>query len=92
MAKLANVSREEVYDVMTAFTSSVESETSVGVGTDEFLRKVLGDSDVPGFSGIVERTPRDDGRHGDDLQRQGQSPMSWRRADWLRTARNRSSS
>lgn len=44
MAKLANVSREEVYGVITQFTSSVESETSVGVGTDEFLRKVLVDA------------------------------------------------
>jgi flagellar motor switch protein FliG len=44
MAKLANVSREEVQGVITYFTSSVESETSVGVGTDEFLRKVLVDA------------------------------------------------
>jgi flagellar motor switch protein FliG len=44
MAKLSNVSREEVYGVITQFTSSVESETSVGVGTDEFLRKVLVDA------------------------------------------------
>ncbi len=44
MSKLANVSREEVYGVITQFTSSVESETSVGVGTDEFLRKVLVDA------------------------------------------------
>jgi len=44
MAKLANVSREEVQGVITNFTSSVESETSVGVGTDEFLRRVLVDA------------------------------------------------
>jgi flagellar motor switch protein FliG len=44
MAKLSNVSKEEVQGVMTQFTSSVESETSVGVGTDEFLRKVLVDA------------------------------------------------
>ena len=44
MAKLSNVSREEVHGVITQFTSSVESETSVGVGTDEFLRKVLVDA------------------------------------------------
>src|SRR5438445_13735170 len=44
MAKLANVSREEVHGVITNFTSSVESETSVGVGTDEFLRRVLVDA------------------------------------------------
>lgn len=44
MSKLANVSREEVHGVISQFTSSVESETSVGVGTDEFLRKVLVDA------------------------------------------------
>ena len=44
MAKLTNVSREEVQGVITYFTSSVETETSVGVGTDEFLRKVLVDA------------------------------------------------
>jgi len=41
MAKLANVSKEEVYAVITDFASSVESETSVGVGAEDFLRKVL---------------------------------------------------
>jgi flagellar motor switch protein FliG len=44
MSKLANVSREEVHTVITQFSQSVESETSVGVGTDEFLRKVLVDA------------------------------------------------
>ena len=44
MSKLANVSKEEVQGVITLFASSVESETSVGVGTDEFLRKVLVDA------------------------------------------------
>jgi flagellar motor switch protein FliG len=44
MSKLANVSREEVHTVITHFNQSVESETSVGVGTDEFLRKVLVDA------------------------------------------------
>jgi flagellar motor switch protein FliG len=44
MSKLTNVSREEVHGVIQHFTASVESETSVGVGTDEFLRKVLVDA------------------------------------------------
>jgi flagellar motor switch protein FliG len=44
MSKLANVSREEVHSVIAQFSQSVESETSVGVGTDEFLRKVLVDA------------------------------------------------
>jgi len=41
MAQLRNISRDEVSDVLTDFSSVVESQTSVGVGVDEFLRKVL---------------------------------------------------
>jgi len=41
MAKLANVSREEVHGVICDFAQTVESQTSVGVGADEFLRRVL---------------------------------------------------
>jgi flagellar motor switch protein FliG len=44
MAKLSNVSKEEVYTVITDFASSVESQTSVGVGAEDFLRKVLVDA------------------------------------------------
>jgi flagellar motor switch protein FliG len=44
MAKLANVSREEVQSVVSDFALTVESQTSVGVGADEFLRKVLVDA------------------------------------------------
>jgi flagellar motor switch protein FliG len=41
MAELTNVSRDEVRDVLGAFTSAVEKQTSLGVGGDEFVRKVL---------------------------------------------------
>ena len=41
MAHLANVSREEVTAVLSEFSTSVQTQTSVGVGVDEFLRKVL---------------------------------------------------
>ncbi len=44
MAKLANVSKEEVHGVMSDFSSAVESQTSVGVGAEDFLRKVLVDA------------------------------------------------
>ncbi len=44
MAHLTGVSRDEVQGVVTEFNSSVETQTSVGVGTDEFLRKVLVDA------------------------------------------------
>ncbi|HEY3786350.1 MAG TPA: flagellar motor switch protein FliG [Steroidobacteraceae bacterium] len=41
MAALSGVSREEVQGIVTEFASQVETQTSVGVGTEEFLRKVL---------------------------------------------------
>ena len=41
MADLANVSREEVSKVLGDFNSSVEKQTSVGVGGEDFVRKVL---------------------------------------------------
>lgn len=41
MAELTNVSRDEVRGVLSQFTASLESQTSVGVGSDEFVRKVL---------------------------------------------------
>jgi flagellar motor switch protein FliG len=44
MAKLDKVSKEEVQGVIAEFHSTVESQTSVGVGADEFLRKVLVDA------------------------------------------------
>ena len=44
MAKLSNVSKEEVHGVITEFSSAVESQTSVGVGAEDFLRKVLVDA------------------------------------------------
>jgi flagellar motor switch protein FliG len=44
MAKLQNVSRDEVSEVLQDFSTLVESQTSVGVGADEFLRKVLIDA------------------------------------------------
>lgn len=44
MTQLLNVSREEVTDVLANFTTIVETQTSVGIGVDEFLRKVLVDA------------------------------------------------
>ena len=41
MAELTNVSRDEVRDVLGQFTVAVEKQTSLGVGGDEFVRKVL---------------------------------------------------
>jgi flagellar motor switch protein FliG len=44
MTQLLNVSKEEVAEVLSTFTQSAETQTSVGVGVDEFLRKVLVDA------------------------------------------------
>jgi len=44
MAKLSGVSRDEVTGVVADFNTTVESHTAVGVGADEFLRKVLVDA------------------------------------------------
>lgn len=41
MAQLSNVSREEVSGVLANFTRTVENQTSVGIGSDEYVRKVL---------------------------------------------------
>jgi flagellar motor switch protein FliG len=41
MAELHSVSRDEVRSVLVDFNEAVESQTSVGVGGDEFVRKVL---------------------------------------------------
>jgi flagellar motor switch protein FliG len=41
MTRLTGVSRDEVTGVLADFTTLVESQTSVGIGVDDFLRKVL---------------------------------------------------
>jgi flagellar motor switch protein FliG len=41
MAELANVSKEEVRAVLSEFTAAVDMQTSVGVGSDDFIRRVL---------------------------------------------------
>ena len=44
MAQLSSVSREEVTSVLTTFSSSVEQQTSFGVGTDDYIRKVMNEA------------------------------------------------
>ncbi len=41
MAQLSRCSREEVSGVLATFSTSVEQQTSFGVGNDEYIRKVL---------------------------------------------------
>lgn len=59
MAQLAGVSREEVAGVLANFASSVEQHTSLGVGTDEYLRKVLVEAlGEDKAAGVIERILR----------------------------------
>jgi len=56
MAKLQNVSKEEVQKVINDFSASVENQTSVGVGAEDFLRKVLVDAlGQEKAAGIIDR-------------------------------------
>src|SRR5687767_10197258 len=41
MSELKNVSKDEVRTVLGQFTAAVEVQTSLGVGSDDFVRKVL---------------------------------------------------
>jgi flagellar motor switch protein FliG len=41
MSELNNVSKDEVRNVLGQFTAAVEVQTSLGVGSDEFIRRVL---------------------------------------------------
>src|ERR1044072_8986529 len=41
MTQLQNISRNDVSQVLNDFSLSVEGHTSLGVGVDEYLRKVL---------------------------------------------------
>jgi len=41
MAQMKNISRDEVSTVIGGFTTELESQTSLGIGADEYVRKVL---------------------------------------------------
>lgn len=41
MATISGVSREQVMQVMETFTHSLDKQTSLGMGTDDYVRKVL---------------------------------------------------
>lgn len=56
MAQLAKVSREEVSAVLDSFARNVENETSVGIGSDDYVRKVLTDAlGEDKASGLIDR-------------------------------------
>ncbi len=41
MTQLQNISRQEVQGVLAEFTSKLEEQTALGIGVDDYLRKVL---------------------------------------------------
>jgi flagellar motor switch protein FliG len=41
MTQLQNISRQEVQDVLAGFTAELEEKTALGIGVDDYLRKVL---------------------------------------------------
>jgi flagellar motor switch protein FliG len=56
MAALSGISREEVSSVLTDFSTNVEQQTSFGVGTDDYIRKVLTEALGPEKAGgVVDR-------------------------------------
>ena len=56
MTQLQNISRADVSAVLSEFTVTVEGQTSLGVGVDEYLRKVLiGALGEDKASGVIER-------------------------------------
>jgi flagellar motor switch protein FliG len=56
MAKVANVSREQVSEVLLEFSDVVERQTSVGVGADDYIRKVMVNAlGADKASGIIDR-------------------------------------
>lgn len=41
MAQMKNISRDEVTHIIGGFSSELENQTSLGIGVDEYIRKVL---------------------------------------------------
>src|ERR1700761_2290291 len=67
MAALSGVSRDEVSGVLSTFATSVDKQTSLGVGTDEYIRKVLTDAlGAEKANDLVDRSMR--GRSGRGLE------------------------
>jgi flagellar motor switch protein FliG len=56
MTQLQNISRKEVTEVLGEFTTTVENQTSLGVGIDDYLRKVLiGALGEDKAAGVIDR-------------------------------------
>jgi flagellar motor switch protein FliG len=56
MTQLNNISRQDVSTILGEFTQTVESQTSLGVGVDDYLRKVLiGALGEDKAAGVIDR-------------------------------------
>jgi flagellar motor switch protein FliG len=56
MTQLQNISRQDVSTILGEFTATVENQTSLGVGVDDYLRKVLiGALGEDKASGVIDR-------------------------------------
>jgi flagellar motor switch protein FliG len=67
MAQLSGVSRDEVVGVLTHFSASCDQQTSLGVGTDDYVRKVMVEAlGADKAAGVVDRILR--GRSGRGLE------------------------
>ena len=67
MAQLSGISREEVTTVLSTFSSELEQQTSVGIDTDAYVRKVLMEAlGSDKANSIIDRILR--GRNGRGLE------------------------
>lgn len=55
MASLSGVSRDQVSQVLDAFISTVEEKTSLGVGSDDYVRRVMQDALGDKASNMIDR-------------------------------------
>lgn len=55
MATLESVSRDQALDVLDAFIATVEDKTSLGVGSDDYVRRVLEQALGDKASGLIDR-------------------------------------
>jgi flagellar motor switch protein FliG len=59
MAQLSAVSRDEVSTVLSTFSTTIDQQTSFGVGTDEYIRKVLNEAlGADKAGGVIDRILR----------------------------------
>jgi flagellar motor switch protein FliG len=59
MAQLASLSREDVSQVLGQFSSTVENQTSIGGGADDYIRKVMVEAlGADKANGIIDRILR----------------------------------